>query len=318
LRGFLGNLVKNPQDELLRGLNAQVAELHQQMETRILRASRRDTHRYPLPCTVFWGMEDNIVPEISARGFFPVAFALPGDHATVHCAGTTDALSRVVDAIERPHGHPAIFEVDTFRYSARVLPLPSGTKRSVTHGQTTRIVESDNEAIVTREVIFSAHNSCSDDFELKYRTRNAGFIEPFVIPRMEMRPDHRSAYEEGGVAVNYQAPGAASQKYTLNMKVLRGFEAGHRDYHQHFTNQCYFRRVLFELDLTAYLREGWTVSAPPTLYYHPTDSDDHALCESRVWCRPDPATGYLAEGKWSWELEHINRGVLDIKWDVAR
>ncbi len=39
LRGFVGSFVKNPQDEMLRGLNQEV----------------------------FWGLEDNIVPEISAR-----------------------------------------------------------------------------------------------------------------------------------------------------------------------------------------------------------------------------------------------------------
>jgi pimeloyl-ACP methyl ester carboxylesterase len=85
LRGFVGRLVKNPQEEMLRGLNQQVADLHQKMEHHVLRATQREKHRYPLACTCFWGLEDNIVPAISARGFFPAAFPLPGNHLSLHC-----------------------------------------------------------------------------------------------------------------------------------------------------------------------------------------------------------------------------------------
>jgi len=317
LRGFLGTMVNNPQEEMLRGLNQQVAELHHRMEELVLRATRREDGRYPLPCTSYWGMEDNIVPEISARGFFPVVRPLPGDHKSVHCPGK-DAFADFVDALEHPHGHGAIFEIEQFRYSAKVKPLAPGTKRQVSHGRATRVVETDNEALVVREVTFGRNNRCKNDFELKYRTRNFGFIEPVVIPQIEMRPDHRSRYEETGVEVNYLAPPVAGKTYALNMKVLRGFEAAHRDYHQHFTNQCYFRRVRFELDLTAYLQAGWHVVDRPKLYYHPDDNDDHRLCEMRDWSTPDPSLGALEAGKWQWELEHIHHGVLDIKWDLAQ
>jgi len=316
IRGFLGKVVENPQEKILRGLNQQVAELHQQMEHRVLRATRRELTRYPLPCTTYWGTEDNIVPETSARGFFPVALSLPGNHFSVHCP-TNATYQEFASALAHPHGHSAIFEIELFRYSAKVKPLPPGTRRQVQHGRTTRVVESDNEAMVVREVTFGQNNNCVNDFELKYRTRNAGFIEPTLIPAVEMRPDHRSRYEESGTEVNYLTSPSACKKYTLNMKVLRGFEAGHRDYHQHFTNQCYFRRVRFELDLTEYLKAGWKVTDQPKLYYHFDDTDDHTLCSRRDWCTPDPATGVHEPGKWKWELEHIRYGVLDIKWDVA-
>ena len=319
LRGFLGKFLKNVQDEMLRGLNAKVAELHQKMEMRVLRASRRGQHKYPLPITVFWGLEDNIVPEISARGFFPVAMPLPGNHLQIHCPATEhdDVYKAFVEAVEHPYGHSAIYEIDMFRYSARVVPLPSETVRTVNLLNKTKQIATDNEAFVTREVTFSMNNSCTDDFELKYRTNDAGYIEPLMIPKINMRPDHRSAYDSSGTAVNYGAPAIAGQKYALNMKVLNGFSIGNRDFHQHFTNKCYYRRVRFELDLTAYIAAGWHVSDVPKLYYHATDSEDHELCKSRDWCRPYPATGHQAEGKWMWELEYITNGVLDLKWDVS-
>ncbi len=320
LRGFLGSMIKNPQDEVLRGLNQHVAELHRKMQDMILQASRRDTHCYPLPCTCFWGLEDNIVPEMSARGFFPVARSLPGDHNAIHCPQQVSdpAVVELLDCLRHPHGHSAIFEIERFIYKATVMPLPPGTQRTVVHGRKSRVVESDNEATVIREVTFGANNRCRNEFELKYKTCNDGFIEPFVTPNIEMRPDHRSNWEENGIMVNYLTPPAPRKTFSLTMTVLRGFEAGQRDYHQHFTNLCYFRRVQFELDLTAYLEAGWRVNDPPKLYYHGDDSDHDALCKLRTLRRPDPTAGVLSPGKWRWELEHVHHGVLDIRWDVAQ
>lgn len=318
-REFLGTMVDNPQDDILRGFNDDVAELHEQVNARIVQATKRDTHKYPLPMTAFWGLEDNIVPKKSAVGGYDAAHALPGGHLEIHCptAKTPDAYQALVDALEQPYGHSAIYEVDLFRYSARVLPLPPGTTRTANLLNRTKNIITDNEAFVTREVTFSTHNVCTDDFELKYRTNDFGYIDPLIIPAMQMRPDHRSAYNSGGTAVNFGVPAGAGLKYTLNMGVLNGFSIGNRDFHQHFTNKCYFRRVRFELDLTAYIAKGWHVTDSPKLYYHPTDSDDHELCKSRDWCTPDPASGHQQDGKWMWELEFITNGVLDLKWDVA-
>jgi hypothetical protein len=117
--------------------------------------------------------------------------------------------------------------------------------------------------------------------------------------------------------VNYGVPAARGNKFALNMKVLNGFSIGNRDFHQHFTNRCYYRRVRFELDLTAYIAAGWRVIDEPKLYYHATDSDDHELCKQRDWCKPEVLTAHSATGTWMWELEFITNGVLDLKWDVA-
>jgi Putative serine esterase (DUF676) len=320
VRGFFGKLIENPQEETLRGFNSDVATLHEKTLTRILRATRRSANKYPLPMTFFWGMEDNIVPQTSAQGMFDVAFPLPGDHQAVHCPtqSTDEAYVKLVKALEHPHGHSATFEVELFRYAARVRPLPPGTTRTINLANRTKEIVTDNEAFVTREVTFSVNNKCTDDFELKYRTNDAGYIDPLIIPSVEMRPDHRSAYNVSGTSVNFGVSAESHRTHTLNMKVLNGFSDGNRDFHQHFTNRCYFRRVRFELDLTAYLADGWRVTDTPKLYYHSTDSDDHELCRSRDWCTEEPSTGEQTPGKWMWELEFITNGVLDLKWDVSQ
>jgi pimeloyl-ACP methyl ester carboxylesterase len=319
-RSLIGKVISNPQDKLLRGFNDEIARLHANTERRIVRAKERGTDKYPLPMTAFWGMEDNIVPQTSAQGMFDVTLPLPGDHLEVHCPTelVPDAYRALVEALEHPHGHPAIFEVALFRYSASVKPLPPGTTRNVQLLGGSKTIVTDNEARVTREVTFSINNECNDAFELKYRTNNAGHIAQQLNPTMEMRNDHRSAYQETGTTVNYGVPAARGNKFALNMTVLNGFSIGNRNFHQHATNKCYFRRIRFELDLTAYLAQGWQVVDPPKLYYHETDSDDHELCTQRDWCKEDPVSEYSASGKWSWELEFITNGVIDLRWDVAQ
>jgi len=320
LRRLAGGFISNPQDAILRGLNDEVAALHERMQQRVLDARLRAGDKYPLPCTSFWGMEDEIVPEISAKGFFPVTRSLTGNHFHAHCpkSAIDKNYMDIRAALLVPHGHPAIHEIELFRYAATVMPLPDGARRQVRHGDVTREVESDNEAFVTREVTFSAHNNCQDPFELRYRTRNSGFIEPAVSPKMEMLPRDSGRYRESGTEVNYPADPQTAKRAALNMKVLRGFEHGHRNFHQHFLSRSYFRRVRFELDLTAYLSAGWHVNNEPKLYYHADDRDDHELCGMRDWRTPDPASGDRAPGKWRWELEHIRFGVLDLQWDVAQ
>jgi hypothetical protein len=320
IRGFLGKLIPNEQEKFLRGFNADITKLHQRTLSRIIRAKRRDDDEYPLPMTAYWGMEDNIVPQHSAQGLLDNAIALPGSHTEVHCPTreVPDAFDALTSALERPYGHESIFEIDLFRYCAKVKPLAPGTAKSIQLHDHVKTVLTDNEAQVTREVTFSRHNTCRDDFELKYRTNDAGYIDPSIRPLLEMRPDHKSAYRASGTMVNYGVPAKAGEKYALMMTVVNGFSIGNRDFHQHFTNRCYFRRVRFELDLTAYLAAGWRITDTPKLYYHPTDIDDHELCKARVWYTPDPHSGYQAEGKWVWELEYITNGVLDLKWDVAQ
>lgn len=319
-RRFIGKVIPNKQDEMLRGFNDEVAALHEKTEKRIVRAARRDTHGYPLPMTSFWGMEDNIVPQMSAQGMFGAAFPLPGNHLDVHCPtdSVPDAYTALVAALEHPHGHPAMFEVELFRYAARVAPLLPGTVQTVTLPNRTRDITTDNKALVTREVTFSVNNRCTDDFELKYRTNDGGFIDPVISPSIEMRPDHRGAYKSSGTSVNYGVPAGSGNRYTLNMHVLNGFSIANRDFHQHVTNRCYFRRIRFELDLTAYLAQGWRMTDEPKLYYHQTDSDDHELCRSRDWCRPEPVTAHHADGRWAWELDSITNGVIDLKWNVGQ
>lgn len=46
---------------------------------------------------------------------------------------------------------------------------------------------------------------------------------------------------------------------TLSFTLYKGFDQGHRDYHMHLGRTTYFRRLVFEADLSDYRASGWGV-----------------------------------------------------------
>jgi hypothetical protein len=70
--------------------------------------------------------------------------------------------------------------------------------------------------------------------------------------------------------------------------------------------------------LSEYLKAGWTVRVPPTLRYHPIDVGNHELCKSRNMLDLDPVRHTDPRGIWSWDLEHVKEGVIDIAWNLER
>lgn len=78
LRGIFSAFRKNPQEEHLRALDKDAAEISDVITRSILNAKRVDNGCCPISFRVFWGLQDNVVPEASARGSFVEASPLPG------------------------------------------------------------------------------------------------------------------------------------------------------------------------------------------------------------------------------------------------
>jgi pimeloyl-ACP methyl ester carboxylesterase/cation transport regulator ChaC len=319
MRRLLSPLLPNPQEELLRSFSREVMHLHKAVRERIVDAHNRDDHAYPLPAYCFWGDSDKIVPEMSARGHFPHGEPLKGDHFTLNKPDGRegDNYKAFVQTLLHPHGHKHIWEVDSFRYSARVSPLRSGTIVVAKHGGKQRLVDTDNSALVERQVRFSRNNHCDDPFQLRYGTRNGGWIDPNVPDFSVTSADKIRLYDDCGTEIITEIAPAPGRKSSLRMQVYKGFDAGHRDYHMHLGRKSYFRKLDFEVDLTEYLSTGWRVIHGPHLYFHPIDSGDHRLCANRKMLDPDSPHDYDPSGIWRWTLEHVKEGVIDIAWDVA-
>ncbi|MFD5626422.1 alpha/beta fold hydrolase [Streptomyces sp. NPDC127072] len=73
----------NPQEAELRPLNEQVADTQRIVLRDFVYARAVTACTCPLPFSVFAGESDKVVPPASARGVFPDAAALPGDHFSI-------------------------------------------------------------------------------------------------------------------------------------------------------------------------------------------------------------------------------------------
>jgi pimeloyl-ACP methyl ester carboxylesterase len=316
-RRLAGLVIRNPQEQALRLFSDEGIRIHDAVRDRIITARSRARDEYPIPFYCFSGRTDNIVRPESALGHFLAGEPLPGSHSSVHCpqATTDPAYQQFVRALQHPHGHSNVWEIERFSMHVKVSPLPAETAVTAQHGGKQRTVICDNVAAVTRKVLFSVNNGCRDPYILRYGTRNGGWIVPRMSQPHITSPDKLRVYDDTGMDAYYEVEPTAGSTSQLQLQVYKGFDAGHRDYHMHLGRRSYYRRVVFEVDLADYRRDGWTI-IEPQLYFHPKDQDDHSLCAQRTLTHPDPANEVDASGIWRWHLEYVKEGVVDIAWDV--
>ncbi|MBU3064753.1 alpha/beta fold hydrolase [Nocardia sp. NEAU-G5] len=103
---------ENPQEKQLRPINDEVIDAQRYVLERIQFARDVDDQNCPIPIYVYAGTEDNVVTPASARGVFPEAKALPGDHSTILHADS--ASSRTFTAL-RSHLREVLAAPDAAR-----------------------------------------------------------------------------------------------------------------------------------------------------------------------------------------------------------
>jgi pimeloyl-ACP methyl ester carboxylesterase len=317
LRSLMFSLVENPQEHALRLFSEESVRVHEAIRDRVIFARRRARDEYPIPFYCFWGRSDAVVRAESALGHFPAGEPLPGDHFAVHGPASREdpAYRQFVSAVRFPHGHPNVWEIEQFTMSVKVSPVPTGSTVTAHHGSKQRVVIHDNVATVVRKASFSRHNRCREPYVLKYGTRNGGWVVPRISEPHITPADKLRLYDDNGCDAYYEVEPAAGGHACLELTVYKGFDAGHRDYHMHLGRSSYFRRVQFEVDLSDYRRAGWRLAAP-RLYFHPSDPGDHVLCAQREMINPDPPHATDPSGIWTWQLEYVTEGVVDVVWDV--
>jgi pimeloyl-ACP methyl ester carboxylesterase len=318
LRSLIARAMANPQERALRLFSEEGRRIHEAIRDRIVFARRRARDEYPIPFYCFWGRTDEVVVPESALGHFAAGEPLPGDHFGVHCPASRDepGYRRFVDALQYPHGHANIWELERFTMGVKVAPAAPGSEVVAQHGGKHRTVVHDNVATVSRRVAFSRHNRCREPYVLKYGTRNGGWIVPRISEPHITPADKLRFYDDNGMDAYYEVEPAPGTTAWLDLTVYKGFDAGHRDFHMHLGRQSVFRRVSYEVDLSAYRAAGWDITTP-RLYFHPADSGDHTLCAKREKINPDPPQHVDASGVWKWDLEFVTEGVIDIVWDVV-
>lgn len=330
-RDLFSRFINNPQDECLRVFSPEIDEVTRIIEERVIAATTRDDHQWPIPFHVFWGNSDNVVPQASARASFEVANPLSGDHFSVLKPDTLedDRYQKIADALLHPAGHKHVFEIKTYTTSVEVQPLAPGAQDCVAeYGDQKRPFKSDNFARLVRSVEFATTNICTDRYRFNYRAN----IEGFLVETMSFSPkqswekgpinvaakDEVGRYESSrGTEVTFEIIPQAGRTYTQALEIWKGFDQGRRDLHFHLGNCLRCAVYRFSVDLTAYVRAGWTVTRKPELFVFPDDTGCSELCANRKRNNPVTPASVDPLGLWWWEIPDFREGVVDAVWDVA-
>jgi pimeloyl-ACP methyl ester carboxylesterase len=318
-RELISHVLPNPQERTLRMLNDEIADLRREVEARIGEAKTRADTQHAIPVRCFWGLNDGVVPEASAKGSFHVLTPLRGDHFSVlQPSGPEDENYRLLaEAILDPIGHENVFEIDWFEQRLAVEPLSPPQEVICKHGTHERKVCTDNVAHLVRMARFSRGNRCTGLFAMGYGTRNNGFLSWAGSVENQAPSDEKRLWDDYGTQANFKFTPKAGETYTMRADIYKGFDAGQRDAHFHLRRDRNYKKVRFSLDLSAYLKSGWRVTREPALYLHHTDPEDHDMCKLRPLENPVEAIVRNQSGLWVWELERVREGVADLVWDVA-
>jgi len=317
LRRWLYWLLPNPQERLLRVLEPEIGDIRTEVTRRIVTATERLANECPIPVFTFWGQQDRIVLESSARGQFTHGAPLPGDHfGIIRPRNSPDpTYDAIADEILEPHGHPHLFEIDEYRFLIRVQPHDRTVPVLAEYGASKRVFQTDNKALIRRKARFSRKNVCRDFFTIKWATRNQGFVKPTYSHHNAATTDLQRMWEDEGTQAWFQFHPEPRVTYSLSADVYKGFDEGQRDAHHHLGRKSFYRRYVCELDLSAYLEAGYSTTGEPSLCFLLYDPEHSALCAQRNRVHADPPVT-VSKGVWRWELEHLREGVVDIRWDI--
>ena len=308
----------NSQEHCLRVLNEEISSVVRTVTERIENATvNDDTHRQ-IPIKSFWGDQDRVVLEASAKAQFENVTALAGDHFSVIVPqGPTDHNYRqILAAIVSPAGHKFIHEIDSYSTEIKVRPLEKPTKFNFNLLNRTRNVVTDNVATIKRSIQFSSSNRCKHSYALRYATRNEGFVQMRTSHANEADPVESSRYEDNGIEATFRFHPRQQETFVLELEVYRGFDEGHRDFHMHLPGQAHYKEIVVSLDLSDYLSSGWRVLSEPQLFFYHEDMGHSDLCRNRAKDGKPALPAKAGDGIWSWKMLGMKRGVIDVRWET--
>jgi pimeloyl-ACP methyl ester carboxylesterase len=318
-RRLFSTVFTNPQEMTLRVLNPDVSDLRAIIGERVVSATTDSATSWRVPIHAFCGLQDNIVPEASARGVFDNIKEVEGTHfSIIQPSDRRDArYAEFVQLLLEPGGHAHRFDVETYECVVRVEPRQMQSIRTSAE-KDARTVTFDNYATQTRTVRFSPANKCKDKFKLYFRTRKEGFVVGHPSQHNEASPADIGLSEDTGTFYEFDFTPDAGNEYRLKAEIYRGFDEGNRNIHYHLGNDSRYRRMIYVLDLSAYIVDHYVITDEPHFYLDPTDVGHSELCDQRTLRDPLEPVSRTPDGMFRWELERVEQGVVDIVWDVAR
>ncbi len=322
-RKLFGRFFPNPQEQSLRVLDPSTSDTLSFVAEHVVQAKKGTNNQWPIPFHVFYGTQDNIVLQESAHGVFLEENVTPvtADHFTILTpTDHKDPLyTKFVDALLDPSGHSSVYEVDLYETEVSVRPVDKQDfpRTRAANGGTVR---TDNIGCIDRSVVFSHKNRCTNIFEIPYRTRHDGYLDPTYFPARtnEASEYEISEYDDYGVSSVFKFTPKPGETFRSKVDVYDGFSEGQRNIHFHMGRSSYSKQRVYLLDLTAYLAAGFEITKEPTLHFHPHDPGDHDLCQARGSGAVVAPTLVDPRGIWRWELFRIRQGVVDMVWDLQQ
>jgi hypothetical protein len=168
-----------------------------------------------------------------------------------------------------------------------------------------------------RTVRFAPSNRCRNTFTLRYGTRSEGYIVAQHSHPNEALPAEIGRWEDTGTFYQFDVRPEPGATHWFEVEIYGGYGPGDRDVHFHLGDHSHYRRLIYVLDLSAYVAAGYAVSSGPHVYVQPEDLPHGDLCRNRAGLAAVAPTEQTANGVYRWELTHLSKGVVDIVWDVV-
>lgn len=273
------------------------------------------------------------------------------------------SAEKIADALDVPVGDILLeWLVSEYDVILRVSPLSPPQSRQAVVGyvkQRATSVVTDNVAQITKRVSFVA-GSRTDPFVLQYRTRSGGLLK--LLHGSPVRDPNKNKFlrtGEGreigtffdyGNSVTYEfdpeipeflwardrtAAAQVSDRYVLDLEVLKGFDQGHCDLTCYLPELTSYAKINVTLDVRSYLHAKYTWRSKPHLRFFENNQKhvaEYKQPENRrpeegksVKERDDKADGRngkaegrndKADGLWEWSLSNRRPGVLYLRWDL--
>ena len=199
--------------------------------------------------------------------------------------------------------------------TVKALKEPQTFTFPIKDGAAQKHVETNNIAKVDRKVTFSHQNVRRSLFTIKYSTRNDGYLAPEMSHPNEASPGDNTIHEDYGTAFAFRFTPEPGETYSLGLQIYKGFQDGNCDVHFHLGNETFYKRLDYTLDLTGCLNAGYITRKSPKLHLYMDDPGHTELCGRRDRNSGLEPTLHDTRGIWSWHLENIHQGVVDIEWE---
>ena len=315
LRRLASLLFNNPQEVTLRVLNPDVSDIRSVITERIVGAVKDSETEYRIPIHAFSGLQDDIVPEASARGVFSNVRAVRGTHFSILKPDSVGdpRYSELVELLLEPGGHSHRFEIAEYSTELRIEPC-APTEIVTRSDVNRRRVVYDNYATLKRTVVFAPSNRCRHNYVIQYATRGNGYVIGHPSHPNAASPADLGRADDTGTFFRFEFVPEAGEEYCLNLEVYNGFCASAEDVHFHLGDSSYYRTVRYTLDLSAYLAAGRAIRTPPAMYVSSKDAGHSELCAQRS--ARAPVQPLSEHGVYRWNLHNLKQGVVDIVWRV--